>query len=69
MHYAHERLHFSEINAGNPGAGFSWMVGWACEMAWQLAFQLQSPLGMWLSLGFILGGLACFAQALLRLYG
>lgn len=49
--------------------GYSWVVGWLCEMAWQLCFQLQSPLGMWLCLAFILAALLSFGQALVRLYG
>jgi hypothetical protein len=38
-------------------------------MVWQLFFQLQSPVGMWLCLVFIVAALASFGQALLRLYG
>lgn len=49
--------------------GYSWVVGWCCEMAWQLFFQLQSPVGMWICLAFILAALVSFGQALLRLYG
>mmetsp|Transcript_5876 Transcript_5876/g.16770 ORF Transcript_5876/g.16770 Transcript_5876/m.16770 type:complete len:287 (-) Transcript_5876:593-1453(-) len=49
--------------------GFSWVAGWWFEMAWQLAFQLQSPIGMWISLALILAALVSFGQALLRLYG
>lgn len=49
--------------------GYSWVVGWSCEMVWQLFFQLQSPVGMWLCLVFIVAALASFGQALLRLYG
>ncbi len=49
-------------------AGYSWVLGWAFEMAWQLSFQLQSPLGMWICVALILGALASFGRALLRLY-
>ncbi len=44
-------------------------MGWYCEMAWQLCFLLESPLGMLISLAFLLGAFCAFSVALYRLYG
>lgn len=49
--------------------GYSWVAGWTFEMLWQVFFQLQSPMGMWICLVLILGALFSFGSALLRLYG
>ena len=45
------------------------MLGWLFEVAWQMCFQLQSPLGMWICLALILGAFVSFGQALVKLYG
>ena len=45
------------------------MAGWVFEMLWQVFFQFQNKIGMWICLALILGAFVSFGRALLRLYG
>ena len=52
------------VHSVGPG----WGASWAAAAAWQLAFRLQTPGGMWLALACISAALAAMAYALAGLY-